>query len=165
MVFKSLTATSMVLQCLQVFELSNLLQPLAIFKLTWMEPNQFHFMECTHAFWLKYLSSTEISLYEILIPCPQDPPRVDALPALPEVHWGHTDQVTLCSLVPENPRRWLRGSLLLSCSICHGNNLHSLAVALFVAEHRDQLCCLWHSAEQLPVTLKLNERECIGHFT
>lgn len=122
-------------------------------------------MECTHAFWLKYLSSTEISLYEIFIPCPQDPPRVDALPALPEVHWEHTDQVMLCFLVPENPHRWLKGSLLLSCSICHGNNLHSLAVALFVAEHRDQLCCLWHSAEQVPVTLKLNGRECIGHFT
>lgn len=146
-------------------ELSNLLESLAKFKLSWMESDQFYFLECTHAFWLKYLSSPEIAVYEMFIPCPQDPPRADALLALPEVHWGRTDQVTLCSLAPENPHRWLRGSLLLSCLICHGNNLHSLAVALFVAEHRDQLCCLWHSAEQFPVTLKLNERECMGHFT
>lgn len=146
-------------------ELSNLLKSPTKFKLNWMESDQFHFLESTHTFCLKYMSSPKISVCEALIPCPQDPPRADALLALPEVHWGHTDQVTSCSLAPESPHRWLRGSLLLSCLICHGNNLHSLAVALFVAEHRDQLCCLWHSGEQLPVTLKLNERECIGHFT
>lgn len=145
-------------------ELLNLLYSLAQFKLTWRESDHFHVQECIRAFWLKYLSSLEISMYEMFIPCPQDPPREDALLALPEAHWGRTAQVMLHSLAPKNPHRWLRDSLLLSCLICHGNNLHSLAVFLFVAEHRHQLCCLWHSAEQLLVTLKWKGKYWILHL-
>lgn len=91
----------------------------------------FKIFEQTSTFWC------DISMKGLLIPCLQDPPTAGALPAALAIHLIHIDQVMLHSLSPKNPHHWLKDFLLLSCLICHGNNLHSLAVALFVVEHRD----------------------------
>lgn len=64
-----------------------------------------------------------------MIPCLQDPPGEDALPGLPEVHLAHTDQEMLHFLEPKSPHPLPRGSLLPSCSACHGSSLHSAAAA------------------------------------